>query len=151
MADIQLKQDGTGFDIALSGPDLATDSGLKTAVIVSLFTDRLAAEDDSLPGDPEDRRGWWADAFPYVEGDKTGSRLWLLSREKQTQAVVTRAVEYAREALQWLLDDGLASKVDVAGSIPKAGMLGLEIEIKRPEGPTIEYRFTNIWEAMHAL
>ena len=31
-----------GADIALEGPHLATDDGLRTAVIVSLFTDARA-------------------------------------------------------------------------------------------------------------
>ena len=40
--------------------------------------------------------------------------LWLLAREKRTPAVLARAELYVREALQWLVDDGVASAIAVA-------------------------------------
>ncbi len=151
MADIKLQQQDFGFDVGLSGPDLLTDEGLETAVIVSLFTDRLASDDDRLPNATGNKRGWWADTFPQTEGDLIGSKLWLLSREKQTPETVNRAIECAQEALQWLIDDGVASAVEVSGFIPRTGMLGLEISILRDDGPNVDFRYDNIWEAMNAL
>ena len=41
MTDIALIQTGHGkFDIGIDAPDLATDDGLETAVIILLFTDK---------------------------------------------------------------------------------------------------------------
>lgn len=99
-------------DLLLDGPVLATESGLRTAVIISLFTDRRARPDDVLPAG-DDRRGWWGDRHPAVDGDQIGSRLWLLNREKRTPAVLARAREYAAEALAWLVTDGVAAAVRV--------------------------------------
>jgi phage gp46-like protein len=130
-----------GADYALSGIGLEADDGLETAVILSLFTDRRAESDDVAPDGRDDRRGWWADAWPASEGDRIGSRLWLLHREKQLPIVLARAEEYAREALAWLVEDGVAESVAVSASIPRAGILGLDVSITRPRSPTVQYRF----------
>lgn len=37
--------------------DLVNGDDLQTAMIISLFTDRVARDDDDIDG--EDRRGWW--------------------------------------------------------------------------------------------
>lgn len=110
------------IDLAVDGYDLATEDGLRTAVIVSLFTDRRAEPDDEIPDGSGDRRGWWAD--PTL-----GSRLWLLARAKETPDTLARARAYAIEALQWLVDDGVATAVDVTAEWARRGVLGLRIAI----------------------
>lgn len=134
-----------GADYALDALGLTEDDGLETAVIISLFTDRRANADDTIPDGSNDRRGWWADAFNDVVNDKIGSRLWLLSREKQLSAVLVRAREYAMEALQWLVDDGVAQAVDVVASNPKPGVLGLWVSVYRPLQPVTQFRFDAFW------
>lgn len=136
-----------GADYALDALGLTEDDGLETAVIISLFTDRRANADDTIPDGSTDRRGWWADAFNDVENDKIGSRLWLLSREKQLSAVLVRAREYALEALQWLVDDGVAQAVDVVASNPKPGVLGLAVSVYRPLQPVTQFRFDAFWSS----
>lgn len=138
----------SGFaDLRFDGLALEEDAGLETAVVLSFFTDRRANPDDSLPGAPDDRRGWWGDAFPPVPLDRIGSRLWLLVREKQTHVVVQRAQEYGEEALQWLVDDGIASRVVVIAVIYAPGILGIHAAIHRPSADVIEYRYHYAWEA----
>jgi phage gp46-like protein len=137
-------------DVAIELNDLVQDGGLETAVMLSLFTDRQAEVGDVLPDGETDRRGWWADAAPVVEGDRIGSRLWLLAREVESQAVLDRAVTYAREALQWLLDDKVAERVEVTAEIPRRGMLGLVVEIFRPQQDVVRYRFRHVWTAQEA-
>lgn len=147
MTDIALSFTGAGLaaDLALSGGDIATDDGLQTAVIVSLFTDRRARVDDPLPQDGGDRRGWWGDCANDDPADRIGSRLWLLERSKLTEAVATRAREYAREALDWMIADGVAVAVDVASQIVRPNALGLVITITRPDGST--RRIAYLWDA----
>lgn len=147
MTDAALIWSDFSADIALAGYDLQADDGLQTAVILSLFTDRRADDDDVLPGG-DDRRGWWADAWPAEPADRFGSRLWLLSREKQTNQVLIRAREYTEEALAWLVDDGVAQQVQVEASVVRTGVLGLLIQIDRPDGTAVDYRFDYLWEAV---
>jgi phage gp46-like protein len=135
-------------DVSVYLNDLARDAGLRTAVLLSLFLDRQAEPSDILPDGARDRRGWWADELAEEEGDKIGSRLWLLARSKEKQEVLSRAEEYAAEALRWLVTDKVASKVVVASSIPKPGWIGLSVEIYRPQQkePT-RFQFESAWRA----
>jgi phage gp46-like protein len=125
---------GMGVDMAVTGGDLAIDPGLRTAVVISLLTDRLADADADIPDGTADRRGWWAD-LPLDTPDAPpapdliGSLLWLLSREKQTPETARRAEHYAREALKWMIDDGVASSVDAAASFPRLGWILLLVTI----------------------
>lgn len=108
------------FDLAQTGTDLAADDTLASAVLVSLLCDRLAETYEVDAG--ADRRGWWADA--YVENDHlTGSRLWLLEREKHLASVVQRCKAYCEEALEWFIEDGLASAITVTVFAPRSGWL----------------------------
>lgn len=134
------------MDLALSGFLLAEDEGLVTAVIISLFTDRQANPDDTLPNGKH-RRGWWGDDFAGTPGDKIGSRLWLNESAKQLGSVLIKDREYAQEALQWLVDDGVASRVDVAASNPRSGVRALTIEIHRANKPVARYQFERFWKA----
>jgi phage gp46-like protein len=146
--DIALFWDPARFqaDFGFSSGDLASDSDLTTAVIVSLFTDRRAEDDDPLPDPSASRRGWWGDALGAVgNGRRIGSRLWLLSREKQLKEVVNRGREYAGEALQWLVEDGVASRVTVDAQIVQTGMLGLFITIEREKRAPAKYRYEFAW------
>ena len=136
-----------GGDWLLSGPTLASDDGLDTAVIISLFSDARARPGDTLPSQ-DDRRGWWGDAWPVTSGDVLGSRLWLLARSKQLQQSLNDARSFAEEALKWLVRDGIASAVTVDASIPRFEVLGLSVTISRPRGAPVRYRFEVLWEAL---
>lgn len=149
--DVQITHNGTFFDLSLSGADLAIEDGLQTAVIISLFTDRRAEDGDELPDGTTDRRGWWGDAYAQVDNDRIGSKLWLLSRSKQTAETARLAQTYASEALQWLIDDGIADRVDVTTEWVSKGILGLKVVIYRPDLPPLEFTFNNLWEAMNVL
>ena len=152
MSDLGLfwDSDAASADLSVAANDLVTDEGLETAVYLSLFTDREAQDGDVLPDGVTDRRGWWGDAFPQVDGDKFGSRLWLLKREKSTPAVVSRAQEYSREALQWLVDDQVASAMNVTAEIVRIGVLGISIDIVRPTGDRAKYQYQYTWAAQAA-
>jgi phage gp46-like protein len=159
MPDITTRWDTSRFrgDWALLPPALLSECDLFTSVLISLFTHRRALDDDVLPDDltgpglPEpirqsgDRRGWWADSFLP---QPIGSRLWLLSREKQMQSVVSRAKLYAEEALAWLVDDGVAERVGVNPFIPREEWLALEIKLYRPKKPTFAIRFDWAWQGL---
>ncbi len=131
------------FGLSLAGADLASDQGLRSAVLVSLLTDRRANDDDVLPGAPEDtnRRGSWDDAWPEADGDLQGSRLWLLTRSKQIPDVLERAKAYSEEALAWLIEDGVAQAVAVnadwvegPSSGALRGVLGLHVAVRLISG-----------------
>lgn len=143
MSDLKLTWNGWGADATVEGHDLVFEDGMATAVILSLFLDARARADDALPDGGTDRRGFWADTVaPAVERDRTGSRLWLLSREKTLPEVLRRAHDYAAEALRWLVDDGVASRVDVSAAMPRLGLLSLAVNITLVNGESSTYAFS---------
>lgn len=136
-----------GADFALEQFALATDDGLETAVILSLFSDARADDDDALPPGQTDRRGWWADAYPVEAGDRFGSRLWLLRASKQLQQSLNDARLYAEQALAWLVADGVARKVEVETFIVREEVMGMMVRIHRPDGNVSPIRFETLWSA----
>lgn len=134
-------------DLVVSANDIAIDDGLRTAIMLSLFTDRRAADTDTLPSNSSDRRGWWGDTFPDVPNYLMGSRLWLLSRSKQTPEVLINAKAYVVEALQWLLEDGVAAAVTVVTEFTKPGLLGIQVRIDQPDATSVKFQFGYAWAA----
>lgn len=123
-----------------------TDKMIRAAVI-SLFTWRRAHDDDDLPGNQ--RFGWWGDSYPSEANDRIGSRLWLLTRSKLASDTPSRAKEYADEALQWMLDDGVAARIEC--SAERYGMEGLALLVliyRHDSTKPVSLRFGNLWEAM---
>lgn len=149
MSDIALAWDSLflATDLTLVRDDLKTDEGLRTAILISLFSDRRAEPGDEIPAG-DDLRGWWGDDFPSVGGDKIGSRLWLLSRSKDTANVLARAESYAREALQWLIDDLVAQSVTATATrLTEVRGYRLTIAVQRPGRETTTYQFDRVWDA----
>lgn len=150
LADLALVWDPArgAADLAMFDGDLASDPGLETAVLLSLFTDRRALADDRPPsGDPSDRRGWWADEFSAVERDLIGSRLWLLDRSKRTAETGRRAEEYVREALAWMVEDHVVAAIGVAIELAAQALL-IGVTLSRPERDPLAFRFALAWDAM---
>lgn len=132
--DLGLIQDiGTGeFDLAIIGGDLAATSGLATAVLVSIFTDARALPDEIRTAVL--RGGWIGDSAPPVEEFKLGSRIWLTEPAKLIQSTANIVSSYALAALQWMIDQGIASNVEVEGVLRPPYELGLNVRITAPTG-----------------
>ena len=130
MTDAALVWDAVSHrgDLAIDAgaADLAADDGLSTAVLVSLFTDRRTAVEE-LPDGETRRRGWWGDTLS--PDDEIGSHLWLLARAKRTPDTLHRAEDYARAALGWLVEDGVAEEVAVRAE-DREGRLLIHIDIR---------------------
>lgn len=154
MADIEItwSPDLMAGDDLLSPPDLAGDNELVSAMAVSLFTHRTAEDDDVLPAGPgSSRRGWWADheaSDLYAGATPIGSRLWLLSREKQTEETRARAEDYIHEALAWMVDEKLATEVKVVCEWFAPERLGAEITVIRGPQRSIAVRFEKLWDGI---
>lgn len=145
MSDIALKIKGESFGIAIQDGDFEKDEGLETAVILSLFTDRRVT-DEELPQGQTYKRGYWADKYSSVNGDQYGSRLWTLGREKRQIEVLRRAEDFCKEALNWLIEDGVASSITATASFTEgtSNAWQIEIAIQKPSGRTSRYQL--IWD-----
>lgn len=136
------------FDMKIEDGDFATDSGLENAVLLSLFLDARADDDDVLPDRETDRRGWWGDEFTGGEDeDHIGSKLWLIAREKQTDDVLGLANAFSEEALQWMIDDGVANSVTVTSSFEDEN-IKLVVEIAKPDDDDVTFEYSLNWETL---
>lgn len=144
-----MPQLSVAWDAATSSGDwqvtpggLATGGPLAAAVYVSLFTDRRADADDKLPAGA-DPRGWWGDGY---SAGRWGSRLWLLRRAYRTQETLRRAKDYIAEALAWMVEDGVAARVDVATEW-QGSRLAAQVDIYQRDGTAVALRFGSLWAA----
>jgi len=139
------------MDMVRGGPDGSAgpeaETGLETAVLASLFTWRRADPDDVIPAGDDDRQGWWGDSYPFVEGDRWGSKLWLLHREVLTDLTVARARRYAEEALSWLVEDRIADRVIVRAARGGSPVrLNIAIAVIRGDRTLLSRRFLGLWD-----
>ena len=116
---------------------------LTRAVVISLFTHRRADPDDNV----DVPMGWWGDTWPVVANDRYGSKLWLLQRSKLTNALVNTVRNYLRDALQWMQEDGVVTRIDI--DIQRTGIneLGNKIVLWRRDGP-VTISFNDLWSVI---
>lgn len=151
-------------DWSTQNGDLALDNPLQTAIMVSLFTDRVAPETlsnldksvgisaapDAAGSNHNDRRGWWGDAFAQ---EPIGSRLWQMQRviKAEQTSVLREAEAICHEALQWLIDDGLAASVSVSASWAKNSTPTLQFFVSLTEpgtNTTQQFYYSWAWEGL---
>ncbi len=128
---------------------MTREESLRRAVTISLFTWRRAEPDDAV--DDSDRKGWWGDSVPTVAGDKIGSRLWLLSRRTLVADTLKDAQAYAEEALAWLVDDGVLTRVTVTAERQGNDRMNLRVTLIEQHGETLELNFNDTWGLINAV
>jgi phage gp46-like protein len=148
MSDISTvwSRDFARGDWAAGGADLQAGNDLETAILISIFTDRETAPDDVISDGTTDPRGWIGDAG---EDYKIGSRLWLLTRAKQTTETLQRASDYIAEALQWLIDDGVVARFDITVEWTRPSMLGALVVAYKGDGTETSMNFSWVWKAIN--
>ncbi|MFP1871902.1 phage GP46 family protein [Lonsdalea quercina] len=117
---------------------------LTRAVIISIATWRRAGPDD----DVDQVMGWWGDSYPSVQNDRIGSRLYQLRREKITNKTPGRVRDMLRESLQWMVDDGVAARVDVAAERTGISAIQATITISKSDGTTVSIAFNDLWSEL---
>ena len=149
MADIALAWNPatSQCDWSMGSGDLITGFDLQTAILLSLFTDAVATPDYQPPPNDIDRRGWWADAYA---ADSMGSNIWQLERGIKNDATLNAAITYAKQALQWMIDDGAASAVVVIGDWQGDGgeVLALQITVTAPDTSVSRFTYSWAWGAL---
>lgn len=143
MSDIGLFVINNCFDLVIENSDLKIDNGLETAVAISLLTDGRVKKED-LPHLEKDQKGWWGDMYPDIDLDKIGSRLWLIDRSKVTDETLRRSEELCEEALQWMIEDGLADEIIVESEYNENKHLIINIQITRPDEE--DERYSVLWD-----
>jgi phage gp46-like protein len=134
---------------------LAATRALETAIVIQLFTDRRVPVDHPLRKyvDGDDLRGWWGDGVD-IRADlgetEMGSLLWVLARAPLTEEIRRWAETLAKDALQPLIRQRVAARVDVTAiAEPAIGRLDLLIKVYRSNGSlAVDRRFDDIWNQL---
>jgi phage gp46-like protein len=147
-------------DWALAGADEPQNTGglrakaaLHTSVIIALFTDRRMPDDHPLRYliDDGDQRGWFGDAIDVradLFEDAMGSLLWIFQRAQLTEDIRKWVEALALEALQPLIRQGVAVRIDAQAVAHFAvGRIDLTIQIYGRDGSRIyDEKFGDIWQ-----
>lgn len=147
--DIAIGWDAAAYrgDWMVTAGDLVADpGGLRSAVLLSLFTDQVASDDYVAPaGSSQDRRGWWGDTY---EGYPIGSRLWQLNRRYKSgdTALLAEATDICTEALQWLVDAGIVAAVSVTCSWVTKTAIGIAVTLTAPDATRQTFDFAWSWQ-----
>jgi phage gp46-like protein len=134
LLDPDIVWNGIVGDLAITSPtDADNPAGLRagqalaTAVLICLMTDARAEVSELRDGDVN--RGWPGDAFDMADGDvPLGSKLWLLRRRPIDRQTAQAAEDYARTALQTLIDQGAFVGVEVTAA-PEADRNRLTLDV----------------------
>ncbi len=142
MIDIDVKSDDRGgFDIAIgANGDLATTEGFDTSLKMSLFEERRADRQEMVPS--ERRRGWWGFELNDAQFE-IGSKLWLIDQARLNQETLNRAIDYARQALEWLVSDNHVESIEVSGELRPETII-LNIRLLRSGSRIDDFSF-DIW------
>ena len=144
--------DDNELDLGLDAAGgLALGDDLSTAVLLSLLTNRKAANDDELPDSASqfpDYRGWWGDQFsPHP----CGSKIWLRSRDLPNEQLRLKIISDCKQALNHLILAGVCRAIDITAdfiqadpSQPNLVMLGIHIRLFKENGD--EAKFDYVWK-----
>ncbi len=139
---ILVELDGGLYDIAIGfDGDIATADAFDTAITVSLLTDARA--DPSVVLESHRRRGWVGNES--TPGFEIGSLLWTFDQVRFTTGVGNAIADVARDALQWLVDDGHAVKIVSGQVILDGDTVRLEGIIERANSRVTKLSF-DLWE-----
>lgn len=137
--DIKLYQDNSLiFTPKIVNGDFEITTSLETAVYMSIYCKKRATE--GLVDNPFYREGDFVNEF--YGNYEVGSLFWYYSQQKNTQQNAQLMQNTILEGLQWLIDDKLASDINVNTEI-FGNRLTINIQLTNTKtGSKENYQFT---------
>ncbi len=126
--------------------DFASAEGFETAIPVSLFTDGRAPS--SLVQNSQNRRGWVGNIVDIDINFSLGSLLWTLDQSRLIQTVLNRIEIEAYNALTWMLNDSIATGINVTADITNYTTVEILIDIIGSDNVT--QRYITLWRSTNA-
>lgn len=141
--DLKLTKTSAGYyDISFTDGDFTLTDSFETAILMSLLCE-VRADASEVPA-PEHRRGWWGNEVATVPNYQIGSKLWLLEQARNNQNTLNLAVNYVKNSLQWLEDDGYIKKIEVNG-LQSISDITVEIKLIRSQD-RVDTLYFNLWD-----
>lgn len=126
MSELSQSYDSKGN---LDFSDFLLENGIMSYVLVSLMTNK------SIEGESRDNAG-------SRLGLDTGSELWAELNQPFTSLLLTRVKNKAYNSLKWLIDEKIASSIDV--KVDRLAQSGIRLTIKVTR--SANNRFKQLWD-----
>ena len=120
--------DGGEIEILPNGDPKMTQ-GLFTAAYISLFSDP-----------------YWGNAVSDSE-ERYRSNINSIFQQSVSNQTRLDIIEGAKDALQWMIDAGVASSVRVAAEIATKSRINIKITITEPSGESTDVSYSLNWQA----
>jgi phage gp46-like protein len=127
--DIYLFHTEDGGQISFENGMPIIDGGLETTVYISLFS--------SL--------GWWGNDISQTS-EQMNSQLETITTRTLTNQARLDAIEFTRQALQWMIDDNVAREIQIEATIISVSTLVIDIMITQPDFTLITTRYELNWD-----
>jgi len=131
--DLALILTRDGGEIIYTGGQPQMDAGgLETSVLISLFTGA----------------GWWGNALEFNSPDnQIGS---IFEQTVQPHSITLQRLilieNEAKNALQWMINLGIAKSVSVSVISPQLNQIEITITIIKPDSESIDFRYELNWQ-----
>lgn len=134
---------GDYADIKVDVGDFVLDEGFENLILISLFTDAYVDRKNSYN---KESRGWFGNE---VLGFNLGSKLWQLDRSKIDKKTLNLATQYSKDALQWMIDNGMFSKIETLAikSTTRNNAIDLYVAAYKPDDTIEKYKYSIQWVA----
>ena len=114
---------------------------LQSVVLMSLLSWRKCSVSE-LDSD-SNRYGYWID----TPSNRFGCRLWTLRRSKLTANTVILVKQFIKEALEWMMDEGICSAIEVRATQTSDRIMA-NVTIIKNTGDTESVTFDDLWKAL---
>jgi phage gp46-like protein len=142
--DVLLVETPDGGDFIIQDGLIMADTNYSTAIYLSLFG---GDKDDS--GVVKTNKTWWGNTLRGMKkNEKLISRFQYIIRSMPlTVKNIKNAEAAAVLDLAWMVEEGLADKVEASGSTKGKNRFHLEINLIKSGTSIFDYSFNTIWGA----
>ena len=137
LEDAVLDTDKGYYDFSLNAEgQIVVDNFFDTALLYSVLGERRA--DGSEIPETSNRRGWIGSENADYEN---GSKLWTKNQSRVSRGLLNDLQDIALDALEWLVDDKLAIKIENPVAIADGTSVTLDVTIRRTAAQVVQRSF----------
>ncbi len=139
--DLLLIDTPDGGDLVIETGILQPDRRFDTAVYISLFGGN---KEDS--GKVKTNKTWWGNTLEDNETNKIVSRFqFIITAMPLTIKNIKAAEAAAKMDLQWIIDQGIADKIEAEGRTAENNFFTLAIKILKDNTTLFENSYSDLW------